>query len=114
MINYVAIGRRVKKFRLQAKITQSTLAEKAGVSISYISQVECGTTEVSLKRLEDIANIINTELLYLISDPDDDPHVVLLEINRIIKNWSVEQTDTLLKIIEELNKCFYPKNDLTK
>ncbi|MBQ9314010.1 MAG: helix-turn-helix transcriptional regulator, partial [Clostridia bacterium] len=45
MINYVAIGRRVKKFRLQANITQSTLAEKLGVSISYISQIECGTTE---------------------------------------------------------------------
>lgn len=114
MINYVAIGRRVKKFRNQANITQSVLAEKLGVSISYISQIECGNTEVSLRRLEEIANIINTELQYLVAEPNNNPSLLNLEIERIIKDWTVDQTNTLIKIIEELNDCFYPKKDLTK
>ena len=58
MVDYVAIGRRVKKFRNQANLTQADVAEKLGISVSYVSQIECGRTDVSLKRLDDIANII--------------------------------------------------------
>lgn len=42
MINYVAIGRRVKKYRNQANMTQSELAEKLNISVSYVSQIERG------------------------------------------------------------------------
>ena len=40
MVDYVAIGRRVKKYRLQAKLTQSDLAEKLDVSVGFVSQID--------------------------------------------------------------------------
>lgn len=69
MINYVAIGRRVKKYITKANITQAQLAELLNVSVSYVSQIECGITEVSLKRLEEIANIINAKSEHLVAEP---------------------------------------------
>lgn len=118
MINYVAIGRRVKSYRTKAHITQAQLAELLNVSVSYVSQIECGIAEVSLKRLEEIANIINAKLEYLVAEPIENSDISKLEIEEIIQHWSTEQIITLIKIIHDLDQCFnpflYPKNDFTK
>lgn len=118
MINYVAIGRRVKKYRTKAHITQAQLAELLNVSVSYVSQIECGITEVSLKRLEEIANIINTKLEHLVAEPIENTDISRLEIEEIMRHWSTEQIITLIKIIRDLDQYFnpslYSKNDFTK
>lgn len=106
MINYVAIGRRVKKYRIQANMTQSELAEKLNISVSYVSQIERGNAEVSLKRLEEIANIINTKLEYLVADSSNNTNLSDNSIIELTKSWTPEQTSTLLKIINELDECF--------
>ena len=62
MINYAAIGQRVKEYRIKACLTQSELAEALDVSTGYISQIECGHTQVSLNRLDSIASIIDTKI----------------------------------------------------
>lgn len=108
MINYVAIGRRVKKYRTKAHITQAQLAELLNVSVSYVSQIECGITEVSLKRLEEIANIINTKLEHLVAEPIENTDISRLEIEEIMRHWSTEQIITLIKIIRDLDQYFNP------
>lgn len=107
MINYVAIGRRVKLYRTKANITQAQLAEKLDISVSYISQIERGNTEVSLKRLEEIANIINVKIEVLVAEVEPDSTVSVFEIGEMIKHWTPQQTETLLKIIQSLDKCFH-------
>ena len=94
------------------------MAELLNVSVSYVSQIECGITEVSLKRLEEIANIINTKLEHLVAEPIENTDISKLEIEEIIRHWSTEQIITLIKIIHDLDQYFnpplYPKNDFTK
>ena len=41
-IDYKIIGKRIKERRKICQITQETLAEKLGVSVGYISQIERG------------------------------------------------------------------------
>mgnify|MGYP002657771761 CR=1 FL=1 len=106
MINYVAIGRRVKYYRTKSNITQSQLAEALNVSVSYVSQIECGIAEVSLKRLEEIASIINTKLEHLVADPIENSSFTKLEIDPITQHWTPEQRATLLKIIHDLDEYF--------
>ncbi len=106
MVDYVAIGRRVKKYRLQAKLTQSDLAEKLDVSVGFVSQIERGSTEVSLKRLESIANIMNTKLEYLISDSVPETNIEGKSIQELTKNWNKEQTNILINIITNLDGYF--------
>jgi len=66
-LNYKAIGKRVKIARIKADMTQSTLADVLDISLSHISNIETGTTRVSLSALVCIANALSVtmdDLLY--------------------------------------------------
>ncbi|MGL6201609.1 MAG: helix-turn-helix domain-containing protein [Lachnospiraceae bacterium] len=60
-IDFKVIGKRIKNARIQADLTQEKLAELIGVSIPYMSNIERGTTKVSLTRLISIANALSTD-----------------------------------------------------
>lgn len=110
MINYAAIGQRVKKYRTKAHMTQSELAEALEVSTGYISQIECGHTHVSLNRLDTIADIINTNIDNLISDLSDKKHQENL-ITEITKNWTSDQSEMLLFMVDKMNEYFSSHTD---
>lgn len=66
-IDYVLIGKRVKETRKQLKVSQATLAEMTGLSVTYISHIETAYKKASLTSLVSIANaagISIDELLY--------------------------------------------------
>lgn len=105
MVNYAAIGQRVKEYRIKAHLTQSELAEALDVSTGYISQVECGYTQVSLNRLDSIASIIDTKIENLISDLSDKEYKENL-ILEITNNWTTEQSELLFNIVKNMDKYF--------
>ena len=49
-------GQRVKELRLEQNISQEELAFRCGLSKNYISDVERGTRNISLKSIEKIAD----------------------------------------------------------
>ncbi len=101
MLDYKAIGRKISCLRKGKQYTQAKLAEKLGISESYVSQVECGKVEVSLKRLDKIAEILNVDITVLLSDIN--PKVEkygFSELFELIQNWSPEQKEVLLKLIK--------------
>lgn len=49
-LDYRAIGKRIKIERIKADLTQEKLAEKSGVSLAHMSNIETGTTRVSLTK----------------------------------------------------------------
>lgn len=59
MIDYKLIGERLKKARKSKEISQKMLAEKVGVSIAFLSRIERGSSQINLKRLTQICNILN-------------------------------------------------------
>lgn len=63
MIDYKLIGARIKARRKYKGITQETLAEKLSVSVGYISQLERGTTKISLDMLAKISVAVDCELI---------------------------------------------------
>jgi XRE family transcriptional regulator, master regulator for biofilm formation len=63
------IGDRVKKFRLEKKISLSELAEKAGVAKSYLSSLERNLQKnPSIQFLEKIAGVLNLPVEHLIHE----------------------------------------------
>lgn len=100
-LDYSDIGRRIKFYRNKAKLKQSDLAEKLDVSISYISQIERGKSDVSLDRLNQIATMIKCKLQYLIADADtSEPDYLNNEIIQKIANWGPGQKRLLIKFID--------------
>lgn len=61
---YKTIGRNIKYFRELRKLTQSDLAELAGISLSYVSKLEAEGCEksVSISTLNSIANALDVKL----------------------------------------------------
>jgi len=57
-INYAIIGRRIKELRVQNNISQAKLAELVEMSVAYISIIETGKKQASLKSLVLIADTL--------------------------------------------------------
>lgn len=60
ILDYKAIGKRIKIQRIRKDMTQDKLADLTGLSNPHISNVETGSTQVSLKTLITIANVLGT------------------------------------------------------
>ena len=58
-LDYKAIGKRVQNARARAKMTQEQLAEKVSLSISHISNIDTGSTRVSLAAIVNLANALS-------------------------------------------------------
>ena len=57
-LDYKAIGKRIKIARIKTDLTQEKLSEMVGVSPTHMSNVETGTTRVSLTTIVRIANAL--------------------------------------------------------
>ncbi len=67
-LDYRAIGKRMKIARIKADLTQEKLAEMSGVSPAHMSNIETGTTRVSLTTMVAIANALGVTLDNLMCD----------------------------------------------
>lgn len=55
-------GKRVRTIRLKKRMSQGDIARKLGVSVSYISQIERGIENLSLKSIEKLAKAIGVSV----------------------------------------------------
>ena len=58
-IDYSVIGERLKRARKDKHLTQEQLAEKIDVSIAFLSRIERGSSQINLKRLSQICEILD-------------------------------------------------------
>lgn len=58
-LDYRAIGKRIKIARIKADLTQEQLAEKIDISPTHLSNIETGSTRVSLNTIVSIANALS-------------------------------------------------------
>lgn len=55
-------GRNIKAERSRKGLSQETLAEKMGVNSQYISRIECGKANMSLKKIVELTNYLEADL----------------------------------------------------
>ena len=104
-LNYSIIGVRLKQARLNKKITQEQLAEKLDVSVTYISRIERGSTNINLKRLSEICDILSiTEGEILNGTSKTSPIYLSKEFNDLLKNCPPEKIDLVYKMAELIIK----------
>lgn len=60
------LGARIRALRTEKKLSQKQLAEKAGISNTYLSDIEIGRTNPSLKTLLKIAEALSVEAAQLL------------------------------------------------
>lgn len=59
-------GKRVRTIRLKKRMSQGDVGKKLGVSLNYISQIERGLENLSLKGIEKLAKALGVPIENLI------------------------------------------------
>ena len=67
-MDYVLLGKQIRKQRLALGLTQEQLAEAIGVSTSYVGHIERGTRKASIDTLVEISNAMNVSADFLKED----------------------------------------------
>lgn len=65
------IGQNIRKWRELKGIKQELLAFKLGITKGALSNIENNKTDITLRRIEDIANCLELEIMKLFCDPLD-------------------------------------------
>ena len=67
-IDYKSIVKRIKAARIRLDMTQERLAEQVNLSPSHLSNIETGTTKVSLSTIVKLANALHVSVDGLLAD----------------------------------------------
>lgn len=102
------VGERIKKRRTELGWTQDQLAQKAGISKSFLSDLENGKRSVSADNLLDIARVLNLSLDYLMKGEESETKPVEVQIPASLAAFAEEdgltfkQAIALLRMREQI------------
>ena len=69
-MDYVALGKRIRKIRLEQQMTQETLASQLGLSTSFIGHIERGSRVMSLETFYTLCCALHTSPSALLAYTD--------------------------------------------
>jgi len=104
-LDYIIIGERLKKARMDKKLTQEKLAEKLDVSIAFLSRIERGNSHISLKRLSQVCNILGVTEGYILNGVSTgSPNYLSNDLAVLLKDCSSEKLKLIYKIVKIISE----------
>ena len=85
------VGERIRRRRMEMGLNLRQLAEKTGVSASFISQVEHGKVNASLGSLQHISEALDVPLLYFVKEKSSEEGMASNQIVEPSENTLVYQ-----------------------
>ena len=67
----IVFGGLIRKYRLKLKLSQETLAEKADIHRTYVSDIELGKVDISITVAYRLATAINLSFARLAKEAED-------------------------------------------
>ena len=102
-LDFAFIGQRIKEVRTEKHLTQDYIAEKTGVNVSHISNVETGKVKISLTLLVGVSNALGTTVDYLLQNEYHTPSTIIeKELVNTIRDMDNTRQETLLRIAKVL------------
>lgn len=111
------IGQNIRKVRELNDLNQETVAGMLGMSAVAYGRIERNETEISLKRIEQIAKVLNTNVETLLNF-DSNKHIVQMENNQGTIYTSINYgtvnavNETLLQTVANLNENIVQLNNI--
>jgi len=102
-LDFQFIGQRIREVRVNKRLTQEYIAEKTGVNVSHISNVENNRVKVSLTLLVNICNALDITMDYVLENEYHAPtSVIEKELLNTFKDMDNSKLETLLRIAKVL------------
>jgi transcriptional regulator with XRE-family HTH domain len=97
------LGRRIRALRAGLNLSQEELAEKAGISAKYLGEVERGVGNISIGRLNGLADVLDIRLTDILETEHElTLDELLAEIARILPTLSLKEAQTAYRILKAL------------
>lgn len=99
------IGNKIRKLRKEKNLTLEELSKKTGLSLSYISLIERGLKNPSLKALEKIAECfgINPAIFFIENEEIEEKESIEVFL-RANTNLDEEERKMIIQLIESLER----------
>jgi transcriptional regulator with XRE-family HTH domain len=99
---YDKVGKRLKELRLQQGWTQQQLAEKASISVAFLSYIEQGRRKGSLQTYADLAKALGMDLADLLrADKTGKPYA---DLPQSFPGLTVAESQAMLKLVKKMKK----------
>lgn len=104
MDDQLLFGKKVRAVREAANISRELAAEKAGITASYLGEVERGEKWPSLEIIRAIATALNTSLPTFLEFEAQEIDIAILKekLNRILDDRTTEQRQQALRVLKAL------------
>ena len=104
-LDYTIIGERLKKARNDKNLTQEKLAEKLDVSIAFLSRIERGNSHISLKRLNEVCNILGVTEGYILNGASNtSTNYLTSEFNEILSSVAPDKQKLIYKVAKVISE----------
>jgi len=95
------LGKGIRFFRQQRQLSQAVLAEKAGISITFLSNIERGVKYPTSDTLSAIANGLGVEVFELFRH-DHSP----TEYRVLFERFKIDITKNVMETLESVYKAY--------
>lgn len=100
-VDFKLIGKRIQTKRKLLDKTQEDLAEYLDVSVGYVSNMERGTTKISLTTLANISDFLGCDISELVSQTSTGGEDYMKsEFDEIIASFDKEEKNILLGLLQ--------------
>lgn len=106
VLNYKRIGQKIRVMRKARKLAQAELAERANLSVPYISHIENGIKQASLQAVVNIAEALGCtadKLLY--EDHPDRCNLWQPELAELLSGCTAAEQQLLLEVLFAVKHC---------
>lgn len=99
----IALGKRIQLIREKRGLTQEELEERTGVNTKYLSAIERGQKNTTVKTLEKIAKGLDIELyeLFLFSERLEPEKAVRKAIESLVKDSDLKTLNLCLEFLRK-------------
>ena len=106
IVDYAALGEKIRQKRLSTGLSQDAVSENIGISESFYGHLERGSRIMSVESLVKIAKYLDLSLDFLLTQPEpanDGDKRLHIELDNIFRGKNPHQIAYLLSILKVLS-----------
>ena len=102
------IGKRIHDVRTQKNMTQAELADKAGISLSQVSDIETGKSSMRIGSFIGIVEALQVSADVLLrTDIPEVNNIYKSEFAELLEDCTPTEIESILKIVKEVKKSLH-------
>jgi len=104
------LGNEICEARKRLNMSQAELAEKADLSVTYVSKIECGHRNFSAYTLAKISHVLGLSCTQLLETACEEKcNLACKKLNALLLGYSPDEAEHIIEIIRTVNELIAKK-----